>query len=45
MVIKTEITKEVFESFVPAAKMPERNSSVFTRLEMAFERAYDGLVR
>lgn len=45
MVIKTEITKEVFESYVPAAKMPERNSSVFTRLEMAFERAYDGLVR
>ncbi len=45
MVIKTEITKEVFESYVPAAKMPERNSSVFTRLETAFERAYDGLVR
>lgn len=45
MVIKTEITKEVFESYVPAAKMPERNSSVFTRLETAFERAYDSLVR
>ena len=36
----TEITKEVFETYVPAAKMPERNTSVFERLQAAFETAY-----
>ncbi len=45
MVISTEITKDVFEKYVPAAKMPERNTSVYERMSAAFDRAYDMLVR
>lgn len=41
MEILTEITKEVFESNVPAAKMPERNDSVYLRLQKEFEVAYN----
>lgn len=33
MEIIKEISKEVFENYVPAAHMPERNSSVFNRLQ------------
>ena len=42
--ILNEITKEVFERYVPAAKMPERNSSVFNRLESSLKAAYHDLV-
>ena len=45
MEILTIITKEVFEAYVPAAKMPERNSSVFNRLQMQFETAYTMMIR
>lgn len=45
MDIKTEITKEVFETYVPAAKMPERNTSVFDRLQAAFQTAYRMMIR
>lgn len=39
------ITKEVFEANVPAAKMPERNSSVFDRLEKMLSVAYETMIR
>lgn len=45
MGIRNDITKEVFEKYVPAAKMPERNDSVYKRMEAAFDRAYEALVR
>ncbi|MCR5471723.1 MAG: hypothetical protein K6F02_00995 [Prevotella sp.] len=45
MDLKTEITKTVFETYVPAAKMPERNTSVFERLEASFQTAYFMMVR
>lgn len=45
MDITQEITKEVFERYVPAAKMPERNSSVYNRLEVQFIAAYAMMVR
>ena len=38
------ITKAVFESNVPAARMPERNTSVFSRLEEMFSIAYGTMV-
>lgn len=44
MEIKNEITKEVFERFVPVAKTPERNTSVFSRMEDMLETAYSTLV-
>lgn len=40
-----EITKEVFEAYVPAAQMPERDTSVYDRLQKAFERAYGVISR
>lgn len=40
MDVTKEITKEVFERFVPAAKTPERNTSVFSRLVPYFTRSY-----
>lgn len=45
MEILTQITKEVFEAYVPAAKMPERNSSVFNRLQEQFKAAYTMMIR
>lgn len=38
------ITKAVFEANVPAARMPERNTSVFSRLEDMFSIAYGTMV-
>lgn len=43
--ILNEITKEVFEHYVPAAKMPERNSSVFNRLKASLQTAYYFLLK
>ncbi|MCH3994152.1 MAG: hypothetical protein LKE54_03705 [Prevotella sp.] len=40
MDITQEITKEVFEKNVPAAKSPERNTSVFKRMEPYFQWEY-----
>lgn len=45
MEILNEITKEVFEAYVPVAKMPERNGSVFNRLQKQFEAAYAMMIR
>lgn len=39
------ITKDVFETYVPAAKMPERNSSVYNRLQQQFVAAYTMMLR
>ncbi len=44
MKILTEIKKDVFENYVPAARMPERNDSVFNRLLEQFSYVYDRLV-
>lgn len=44
MNIQEEITKEVFEQHVPSAKMPERNSSVFNRMQKMISTAYDMMV-
>lgn len=44
MEIQREITKQVFESYVPAAKMPERNDSVFERLQTQFNTVYQQLL-
>ena len=45
MNITQVITKEVFETYVPAAKMPERNGSVFNRLQQQFVAAYAMMIR
>lgn len=45
MDIKQVVTKEVFETYVPAAKMPERNSSVYNRLQQQFVAAYAMVIR
>lgn len=45
MEITQAITKEVFESYVPAAKMPERNSTVYNRLQQQFVAAYAMMIR
>ena len=45
MEIAQVITKEVFETYVPAAKMPDRNTSVFNRLQMQFAAAYGMMIR
>ena len=45
MEILTKLTKEVFEKYVPAAKMPERNDSVYNRLKEQFQQSYNNLVR
>lgn len=44
MNLETEITKEVFETFIPAAKMPERNTSVFGRLQASVKTAYHMMI-
>ena len=44
MEILTKLTKTVFEEYVPAAKMPERNDSVYNRLKTQFQLSYDWLV-
>lgn len=41
----SDITKEVFEAYVPAAQMPQRSTSVYDRLQKAFERAYGVISR
>ena len=43
--ILNEITKEVFERYVPAARMPERSTSVFNRLEASLQTAYYFLLK
>lgn len=45
MEILTVITKDIFERYVPAAKMPERNSSVFNRLQQQFAASYSMMIR
>ncbi len=45
MNITQAITKEVFESYVPAAKMPDRNTSVYNRLQLQFVAAYAMMIR
>ena len=45
MEILTKITKQVFEAFVPAAKMPEHNDSVYGRLAEQFKVVYDRLIQ
>lgn len=45
MEILTKITKQVFEAFVPAAKMPEHNDSVYGRLSEQFKVVYDRLIQ
>ena len=40
MEILDEITKEIFEREVPAAKMPERNTSVYERMKAMLTTAY-----
>ena len=44
MEIKNEVTKEIFESYVPGAKMPERNDSVYNRLKEHFQLSYEQLI-
>lgn len=44
MEIQTELTKQVFEKYVPAAKMPDRNESVYNRLKEQFLLSYGRLV-
>lgn len=43
MEILKEINKEVFEKYVPAAKMPQRNTSVYERMTALLESAYGSL--
>lgn len=45
MGILAAITKEVFEANVPVAKMPDRNTSVFTRMEVMLKESYDMLIQ
>lgn len=44
MEIEKEITKEVFELNCPAAKTPERNTSVYNRMVPFFRKAYQMLI-
>lgn len=44
MEILKEITKDVFEHYVPAAKMPDRNTSIFERMQNAIQSAYTNLL-
>ena len=44
MEILQQITKPVFEGYVPSAKMPERNDSVFERLQCQFNAVYSQLL-
>lgn len=43
MEISNEMTKELFEQFVPAAKSAERNTSVYNRMADLFEVQYNEL--
>lgn len=43
MELKSEITKETFEKYVPVAKTAERNVSVFSRMESFFHAQYQYL--
>lgn len=43
MEIQEQLTKQVLEKYVPAAKMPERNDSVYNRLKGQFKLSYDRL--
>ena len=43
MELKNEITKEIFEKYVPVAKTAERNVSVFSRMEGFFHTQYQYL--
>lgn len=45
MNLETEITKAVFETYVPVAKMPDRNTSVFGRLQASIATAYAMMIR
>lgn len=45
MEVQTDITKKVFEDNVPSAKMPATNTSVFSRLSVMLQTAYDMLVQ
>ncbi|MBP3757179.1 MAG: hypothetical protein J6I61_07860 [Prevotella sp.] len=45
MEILKEITKDVFEANVPAAKMPERNTSVFERMKLMLQTAYTMMIK
>lgn len=45
MDILREITKEVFERNVPAAKMPERNNSVFERMLGMLQTSYTMMIK
>lgn len=44
MDVTKEITKEIFEQYVPAAKMPERNTSVYNRMVPYFSLSYQYLL-
>lgn len=44
MEIQNEITKEVFERHIPAAKMPQQNTSVFSRMSNLITTAYHFLL-
>ena len=44
MEILQTITKTVFESFVPVAKTPERNTSVYDRISRMLETSYANLI-
>lgn len=45
MEILKEITKEVFEQNVPAAKMPERNTSVYDRMKLMLQTSYTMMIK
>lgn len=44
MEILQQITKSVFEGYVPSAKMPERNDSVYDSLQQQFAAVYAHLI-
>ena len=44
MEILTQLTKQVFEKYIPAAKMPDRNDSVYNRLKEQFALSYAHLI-
>ena len=44
MDIQSELTKQVFEKYVPAVKSPEHNDSVYNRLKGQFALSYNALL-
>lgn len=44
MEIQVQLTKQVFEKYVPAVKAPERNDSVYNRLKEQFSLSYSRLI-